>query len=98
MKRFAFDSMKKMKGENKMSKKSKLILLHGAWHNGSCWADVQQLLKERSYESQALTLPGNGVDDRKNVTYDDYVNYVSEEINKHEEPVIVVGHSNFLVT
>lgn len=77
-----------------MSKKSKLILLHGAWHNGSCWADVQQLLKESGYESEALTLPGNGVDDRKDVTYDDYVKYVSEEINKQEEPVIVVGHSS----
>ena len=71
-----------MKGENKMSKKSKLILLHGAWHNGSCWADVQQLLKERSYESQALTLPGNGVDDRKNVTYDDYeIMFLKKSIN-----------------
>jgi pimeloyl-ACP methyl ester carboxylesterase len=83
-----------MKGENKMSKKSKILLLHGAWHNGSCWTDVQQLLKERGYESEALTLPGNGVNDSKNVTYDDYVNYVSETINKQEEPVIVVGHSS----
>lgn len=77
-----------------MSKKSKILLLHGAWHNGSCWMEVQQLLKEKGYESEALTLPGNGVDDNKNVSYDDYVNYVSEEINKQEKPVIVVGHSS----
>lgn len=30
----------------------------------------------------------------KNVSYDDYVQYVSEEINKQDKPVIVVGHSS----
>lgn len=72
--------------------KSKVLLLHGAWHNGSCWMEVQKLLKEKGYESEALTLPGNGVNDDKNVSYDDYVQYVSEEINKQDKPVIVVGH------
>ena len=74
--------------------KSKVLLLHGAWHNGSCWMEVQKLLKEKGYESEALTLPGNGVNDDKNVSYDDYVQYVSEEINKQDKPVIVVGHSS----
>ncbi|WP_326910146.1 alpha/beta fold hydrolase [Sedimentibacter sp. MB31-C6] len=77
-----------------MSKASKILLLHGAWHNGSCWMEVQQLLKEKGYESEALTLPGNKANDNKNVSYEDYVNYVSEAINKQEKPVIVVGHSS----
>ncbi|MBP1924455.1 pimeloyl-ACP methyl ester carboxylesterase [Sedimentibacter acidaminivorans] len=77
-----------------MNKASKILLLHGAWHNGSCWMEVQQLLKEKGYESEALTLPGNGEDDDKVVTYDDYVKYVSEKINNQDKPVIVVGHSS----
>lgn len=77
-----------------MSKTTKILLLHGAWHNGSCWMEVQKLLKEQGYESEALTLPGNGINDNKNVTYDDYVNYVVNEINKQDKPVIVVGHSS----
>ena len=80
-----------MKGDFSMTK---ILLLHGAWHNGSCWKDVQDLLQKKGYESEALNLPGNGEGDGKDVTYEDYVDYVSEKNNSQEEPVIVVGHSS----
>jgi hypothetical protein len=55
---------------------SKIVLFHGAWHNGRCWDSVSALLKKAGYEVEALTLPGNGEGDSKDVSYEDYVNYV----------------------
>lgn len=73
---------------------SKIVLIHGAWHNGKCWHQVSQLLEKEGYEVQALTLPGNGENDSKDVTYEDYVEYVAEALNQQEEKVIVVAHSS----
>lgn len=73
---------------------SKILLLHGAWHNEKCWCKVDKILKDKGYNTQVLTLPGNGDNDSKEVSYDDYVAYVAETINKQTEKVIVVGHSS----
>jgi len=72
----------------------KILLLHGAWHNGKCWEKVSSILNKNGYETEALTLPGNGDNDSKNVTYEDYVNYVCDKISAQAEKVIVVGHSS----
>lgn len=72
----------------------KILLLHGAWHNGKCWDKVSAILNKNGYETEALTLPGNGENDSKNVTYEDYVNYVCDRISAQEGKVIVVGHSS----
>ncbi len=73
---------------------SKIVLIHGAWHNGKCWDAVARLLKEKGHEVMALTLPGNGPNDSKNVKYADYVSYVAESLNSQKDKVIVVGHSS----
>ncbi|SET33861.1 Pimeloyl-ACP methyl ester carboxylesterase [Natronincola peptidivorans] len=73
---------------------SKIVLIHGAWHNGKCWDQVSQLLEKEGYEVEALTLPGNGENDSKDVTYGDYVEYVVKTLNQQEEKVIVVAHSS----
>lgn len=73
---------------------SKILLIHGAWHNGNCWDAVQELLRKKGYQSEALTLPGNGTEDSKDVTYDDYIDYVTKKISGQEGAVIVVGHSS----
>lgn len=72
----------------------KILLLHGAWHNGKCWDKVSAILNEKGYETEALTLPGNGDNDSKDVTYEDYVNYVCDKIRAQDGKVIVVGHSS----
>lgn len=73
---------------------SKVLLLHGAWHNGKCWGKVAELLEAKGFDVETLTLPGNGDNDSKDVSYNDYVNYVAESINRQTENVIVVGHSS----
>lgn len=73
---------------------SKIILIHGAWHNAKCWNEVTRLLKNQGYEAEALTLPGNGEDHNKDVTYSDYVDYVSDYLKAEGEKVIVVAHSS----
>ncbi|SCZ05988.1 alpha/beta fold hydrolase [Alkaliphilus peptidifermentans] len=73
---------------------SKIILIHGAWHNEICWKEVVDLLEAEGYEVQAITLPGNGEKDSKDVTYEDYVEYVAQVLNDQKEKVIVVGHSS----
>lgn len=72
----------------------KVLLIHGAWHNGSCWKEVEKILNEKGYETETLTLPGNGDGDSKDVSYDDYINYVVKVIEKQSNPAIVVGHSS----
>lgn len=72
----------------------KILLLHGAWHNGKCWDQVSAILRKNGYETEALTLPGNGENDSKDVAYEDYVNYVCDRIRAQEGKVIVVGHSS----
>ncbi|MDP3387186.1 MAG: alpha/beta hydrolase [Eubacteriales bacterium] len=73
---------------------SRILLIHGAWHNEKCWNTVISLLEKEGYDAFALTLPGNEVDGDKNVSYDDYVNHVVEVINNQPDDVIVVGHSS----
>lgn len=73
---------------------SKIVLVHGAWHNGHCWKEVSDLLAKEGYETKALTLPGNGEKDSKDVSYDDYVDYLVKELSVEEEKVIVVAHSS----
>lgn len=73
---------------------SKILLLHGAWHNEKCWDKVAKILNDKGYKTQVLTLPGNGDNDSKDVSYDDYITCVVESINKQTEKVIVVGHSS----
>lgn len=73
---------------------SKVLLMHGAWHNGSCWDEVSEILKENGHEVIALTIPGNGYNDNKNVRYEDYINHVVKVIESQNDKVIVVGHSS----
>ena len=72
----------------------KIVLIHGAWHNGRCWNEVSRLLKKAGYEVEALTLPGNGEGDSKDVSYEDYVNYIVRFLNAQKNKVIVVAHSS----
>lgn len=73
---------------------SKVVLIHGAWHNGKCWDAVSRLLKKEGYEVEALTLPGNGENDSKDVSYEDYVDYIEKVLKGQKEKVIVLGHSS----
>lgn len=73
---------------------SKVLLLHGAWHNGKCWYKVSKILEAEGYEVEILTLPGNGEKDSKDVSYSDYVDYVKDVVSRQNGKVTVLGHSS----
>ena len=71
----------------------RLILVHGSWHTGGCWADVQGQLAAASVEAHAPTLPGHGAADDTAVGHDDYVSTVLEALDALDQPAVLVGHS-----
>lgn len=39
---------------------STYVLVHGAWHDGGCWADVAAELRAAGHDVHAPTLAGQG--------------------------------------
>ena len=71
-----------------------VVLVHGSWHDGSCWSAVQEQLAAVGVRSLAPTLPGHGTgDDRLGVTHDDYVSSVIGMLDAVHGPTVLVGHS-----
>lgn len=71
----------------------RLILVHGSWHTGGCWAAVQAQLAAASVEALAPTLPGHGAADDTVVSHSDYVTTILEVLDALDEPAVLVGHS-----
>ena len=64
-------------------------LVHGAWHDGSCWELVAPLLEQRGHRVVAPDLPISDLD----ATYEDYAQVVLDALGEDEEPFVLVGHS-----
>jgi len=71
------------------------VLVHGSWHQGTCWSAVASRLADAGFPSLTPTLPGHGTtDDRRgSVTHDDYVASVEAAVEAAPGPVVLVGHS-----
>jgi pimeloyl-ACP methyl ester carboxylesterase len=63
-------------------------LVHGAWHDDTCWQPLAAELARRGHESLAPVLPLD--DDR--ASFDDYAQVVVESL-REREPAVLVGHS-----
>ena len=71
------------------------VLLHGAWHGGWCWQGVKESLEAKGHTCLAPTMPGhNPGDSRDNITYDSYVNAVTDLLKEQPGKVILAGHSS----
>lgn len=70
-----------------------IVLVHGAWQDGSSWSQVQQELEASGRTVSAVTLPGRDGEDAGAQTLEGYRDAVIEEVEVYEEPVILVGHS-----
>ena len=71
------------------------LLVHGAWHDGSCWDKVSAELAKAGHQAYAPTLAGNGPGvSRKGMTHasttQSVVDYV---IEKDLKDFVLVGHS-----
>jgi pimeloyl-ACP methyl ester carboxylesterase len=64
-------------------------LVHGAWHDGSCWDLVAPLLRGRGHRVVAPDLP---VSD-PGASFEDYAQVVLDALGEGDEPFVLVGHS-----
>ena len=64
-------------------------LIHGAWHDGSCWEPVVRCLQARGHEAVAPDLP---LDD-PNAGFEGRARPALQALDGAADPVVVVGHS-----
>ncbi len=68
-----------------MAKAANVILVHGAWADGSCWSKVIPLLESRALRVSAVQLPLTSLDSD--------VATVRRAIALADGPTVLVGHS-----
>jgi pimeloyl-ACP methyl ester carboxylesterase len=64
-------------------------LIHGAWHDGSCWEPVLRRLQARGHEAVAPDLPLHD----PNTGFEERARPGLQALDCAADPVIVVGHS-----
>lgn len=64
-------------------------LLHGAWHDSSCWDALAARLEERGHQTSAQDLPLHDPD----TGYEQRIQPAVDALAGADEPVIVVAHS-----
>ena len=68
-----------------MNKDVNILLVHGAWADGSCWSKVLLLLKQGGYKATAAQIPLTSLQDDIAVT--------RRLLSAQKEPTVLVGHS-----
>jgi pimeloyl-ACP methyl ester carboxylesterase len=79
------DSKRQTKKEDAMSVVKNIVLVHGAFADGSCWAKVIPLLQEMGYHATAVQNPMTSLADE--------VAFTKRIIALQDGPVLLVGHS-----
>jgi pimeloyl-ACP methyl ester carboxylesterase len=74
---------------------ARFILIHGSWHAGWCWHRPQQRLRALGHAAIAPDMAGHGRDRRAlaGLTLADYVRVVADELDRVDEPAVLVAHS-----
>jgi pimeloyl-ACP methyl ester carboxylesterase len=73
-----------------------VMMIHGHWHGGWCFAKVERLLAQRGIATIAPDLPGHGMSSASGVPPCDLhqaAASVRALLDDHSAPVILVGHS-----
>jgi pimeloyl-ACP methyl ester carboxylesterase len=65
--------------------KPNVVLVHGAWADGSCWSDVVQRLQAQGYEVTAPQFPLSALADD--------VARLRQVLDRQDGPTVVAGHS-----
>ena len=64
-------------------------LIHGSWHDGSCWEPLVARLRSRGYETVAPDLPFDEVA----ASYQHRAQPAIAALADVADPIVVVGHS-----
>ncbi|MEP4648950.1 MAG: alpha/beta fold hydrolase, partial [Ilumatobacter sp.] len=74
-----------------------VVLVHGAWHGGWCWAALQTRLDERGIASLSIDLPGHGASTADLTGLHGDAAAVSATLDvlasRDVGPIVLVGHS-----
>jgi len=74
-----------------------IVMQHGMWHGAWCWETWQKKLAEWGWESHAHSLPGHAGSALQRplqfCTLDYYLAFLRDEIQRHEQKPILMGHS-----
>lgn len=74
-----------------------VVLVHGAWHGGWCWAGLQAELDRRGVASLALDLPGHGASTDPGTGLHGDARALGATLDMLRErdvgPIVLVGHS-----
>lgn len=70
-----------------------VILVHGAWHGGWCWAALQSELDRRGVPSLAPDLPGHGASGEPLGDLYGDADAIAALALRLNRPVVLVGHS-----
>jgi alpha-beta hydrolase superfamily lysophospholipase len=73
---------------------STFVLVHGAWHEGSAWADVVERLEQQGHYAFAPTLAGSGKGVCKQISHAQQTQSVIDYIATRDlTDIVLVGHS-----
>src|SRR5207245_10390099 len=72
-------------GDQHVSDKPNIVLVHGAWADGSCWSAVIESLQAHGYTVTAPQFPETSLADD--------VARLRQVLRRQTEPVVAVGHS-----
>ena len=74
-----------------------ILMQHGMWHGAWTWQWWQPLFAEWGWESMAVSLPGHGASPVQRqielCTLDYYLGFLRAEVNRFEQPPVLMGHS-----
>jgi pimeloyl-ACP methyl ester carboxylesterase len=70
------------------------VLVHGGWHDGSCWDEVAALLRKAGHQVHAPTISGHGKHADRRVDHAKCVSSIVDYIVAHDvRDAVLVGHS-----
>jgi pimeloyl-ACP methyl ester carboxylesterase len=73
------------KGVASMNGRPNIVLVHGAWADGSCWSDVIERLQAEGFQVRAPQFPMSSLGDD--------VTRLRQVLAFQDRPTIVAGHS-----
>lgn len=76
-------------------KEKTFVLVHGAWHDGSCWNQLAALLRARGHHIITPDLPGHGSDSTPphKLSFKSYTRFLADLLESLADDVVLVGHS-----
>lgn len=77
-----------------MGSLTKIVILHGWTYSLDKWSVFVKLLKENNFDVEIAKIPGLTQESNEYWTLDKYTNWLNDLLNKYENKIVLMGHSN----